>query len=108
VASQIGEKINEKRRELGISLERLAELSDSSKSYLWELENRDKPNPSVEKINKIALALGVSPQYLLEEQATETQEGMVDNAFFRKYQSLDDRDKEKIRKIVDSWWNDGD
>ncbi len=91
-----------------MSLERLAELTDSSKSYLWELENRDKPNPSVDKVNKIALALNLTPETLLGS-ATEISPGEeTDSAFFRKYQALEESDKKRLRKIVDAWWEDGD
>ncbi|WP_264086481.1 helix-turn-helix domain-containing protein [Pseudomonas sp. PS1(2021)] len=48
-----------------MSLEQLAVLTDSSKSYLWELENRDKPNPSLDKVTKIATALNLTPEALL-------------------------------------------
>ncbi|MEN5033877.1 helix-turn-helix transcriptional regulator [Pseudomonas sp. TWI929] len=108
MASSLGMKIGARRRELGISLERLAELTDSSKSYLWELENRDKPNPSVDKVNKIALALNLTPETLLGS-ATEICPGEEsDSAFFRKYQSLEESDKKRLRKIVDAWWEEGD
>lgn len=91
-----------------MSLERLAELTDSSKSYLWELENRDKPNPSVDKVNKIALALNLTPETLLGS-ATEISPGEeTDSAFFRKYQALEESDKKRLRKIVDAWWEDDD
>ncbi|MBF8802149.1 MULTISPECIES: helix-turn-helix domain-containing protein [Pseudomonas] len=100
--------IGARRRELGMSLERLAELTDSSKSYLWELENRDKPNPSVDKVNKIALALNLTPETLLGS-ATEISPGEeTDSAFFRKYQALEESDKKRLRKIVDAWWEDDD
>jgi transcriptional regulator with XRE-family HTH domain len=108
VASSLGMTIGARRRELGMSLERLAELTDSSKSYLWELENRDKPNPSVDKVNKIALALNLTPETLLGS-ATEISPGEeTDSAFFRKYQALEESDKKRLRKIVDAWWEDDD
>ncbi|MFZ6048081.1 helix-turn-helix domain-containing protein [Pseudomonas sp. CR3202] len=105
MASPLGQKISARRRELGMSLERLAELTESSKSYLWELENRDKPNPSLDKVTKIALALDLTPESLLDTNASAPQTD-VDKAFFRKYQALDEDEKKKIRKIVDSWWED--
>ena len=50
MASPLGEKIKNLRIEKGLSLEQLAQMTDSSKSYLWELENREQANPSLEKI----------------------------------------------------------
>ena len=52
--SPLGDKIRALRKEKKLSLERLAELTESSKSYIWELENKDDPKPSAEKIGKIA------------------------------------------------------
>jgi len=36
----LGEKLRRLRKEKGYSLDKLAELSGSSKSYMWELENK--------------------------------------------------------------------
>lgn len=105
MASPLGKKINARRRELGISLERLAELTESSKSYLWELENRDKPNPSLDKVTRIASALNLTPEALLDTNTLDSQ-SETDKAFFRKYQELGDKDKEKLRQLVDTWWKD--
>lgn len=89
-----------------MSLDRLAELSGSSKSYLWELENRDKPNPSLEKATRIALALNITTEALL---GTATEAAIeIDRAFFRKFQQLKADDKDRLRKIVDDWWEPDD
>lgn len=37
----------------------------SSKCYIWELENKNPPRPSADKVTKIAAALGVTSDYLL-------------------------------------------
>lgn len=42
----------------GRTLEKLADETDSSKSYIWELENKNPPRPSAEKLTKIASKLG--------------------------------------------------
>jgi hypothetical protein len=49
VPSPLGDKIRALRKQKKLSLEQLAELTDSSKSYIWELENKDDPKPSAEK-----------------------------------------------------------
>jgi transcriptional regulator with XRE-family HTH domain len=51
--SSLADKIRKHRREKGYSLDKLAELTDSSKSYLWELENRDTRKPSGEKLTQL-------------------------------------------------------
>ncbi|PKM23449.1 MAG: transcriptional regulator [Gammaproteobacteria bacterium HGW-Gammaproteobacteria-13] len=101
MASPLGQKINERRRELGMSLERLAAETESSKSYLWELENRDKPNPSADKVSKIAAVLGVTAQYLMDEEIGSPDQAVKDEAFFRKYRQLKDADKAKLEMLLD-------
>ncbi len=101
--SPLGDKIRALRKQKKLSLEQLAELTDSSKSYIWELENKDEPKPSAEKIAKIAAVLEVTAEFLLTESATTPDEEVVDEAFFRKYKSMSEMDKKKIRKILDAW-----
>lgn len=104
MTTPVGDRIRTLRKEKGFTLDRLAELSESSKSYIWELENKDPPRPSADKIAKIAKALGVTPDYLLVEDVTV--EDATDTAFFRKYQSLEPGTKEKIRKMLDLMGDD--
>ncbi len=95
----LGEKIRTLRRKKGYTLDKLAELSESSKSYIWELENKNPPRPSAEKIAKIAVSLGVTPDYLITDSVAV--EDATDIAFFRKYRSMDPATKEKIRRMTD-------
>ena len=90
MASPLGEKIKHLRNEKGLSLEQLAQITDSSKSYLWELENRDQANPSLEKINKLAVALDVTAEFLVSSPEASPDNKVADEAFFRKYQLLPD------------------
>ena len=46
--SPLGDKLRALRQQKKLSLEQLAELTESSKSYIWELENKDAPNPSAD------------------------------------------------------------
>ena len=101
--SPLGDKIRVLRKQKKLSLEQLAELTDSSKSYIWELENKDEPKPSAEKIGKIAAVLEVTTEFLLTESATTPDEEVLDEAFFRKYKNMSEPDKKKIRKILDAW-----
>lgn len=101
--TQLGKKIRQLRKGKGWTLEKLAELTGSSKSYIWELENKDLPRPSAEKIGKIANVLGVTTDYLMDKSKTSPNKDVVDTAFFRDYQGLDDTTKEKIRSLVKVW-----
>lgn len=95
----LGDKIRDLRKKQGFTLDRLAELSESSKSYIWELENKEPPRPSADKVAKIAVALGVTPDYLITEDVSVAD--ATDTAFFRKYQSKTPATKDKIRKMLD-------
>jgi transcriptional regulator with XRE-family HTH domain len=99
----LGEKIRKLRREKGYTLEKLGELTDSSKSYIWELENKNPPRPSAEKIAKIAAVLGVTGDFLLDADETEPASDVIDQAFFRKYRKMRPGTKERIRRLLDVW-----
>jgi transcriptional regulator with XRE-family HTH domain len=105
MATKLGDKIRRLRKQKNYTLEKLAELSDSSKSYIWELENKDAQRPSAEKIAKIASVLGVTSEYLIDPDAVTTADA-VDRAFFRKYQKMQPDTKERIRQIVELWGDD--
>lgn len=104
--SPLGEKLRTLRKQKKISLERLAELIDSSKSYMWELENKDAPNPSAEKIARIAAVLEVTPDFLMDDHTTSPDDLVADKAFFRKYQRLPEDTKKKLRQLIDIWEDD--
>ena len=86
-----------------MSLDALAAAAEMSKSYLWELENKDGANPTMDKLAKIAAALQVTTEFLLTESAATPDEAVLDEAFFRKYKNMSEPDKKKIRKILDAW-----
>ena len=106
MVTSLGEKIRKLRKQKGYTLEKLADLSDSSKSYIWELENKNPPRSSADKIAKIAAALGVTADYLIDIRESTPAPDAVDQAFFRKYRNMDPGTKERIRQIVELWGED--
>ncbi len=106
MTTPLGDKIRTLRKAKGYTLEKLADLADSSKSYVWELENKDPPRPSAEKIAKIAAILGVTADYLIDPLDKVLVEDATDTAFFRKYRSMDATTKDKIRRMVDLMGDD--
>lgn len=104
--SPLGEKIRGLRKQKKLSLEQLADLTESSKSYLWELENKDAPNPSAEKIARIAAVLDVTAEFLMDDRETTADQAIVDEAFFRKYKRMPEDTKKKLRQLVDVWEDD--
>ena len=108
MTTSLGDKIRTLRKGKGYTLEKLAKLTASSKSYIWQLENKSPPWPSAEKISKIAGVLGVTPEFLINENIGEEAEAdAIDEAFFRKYRRMPDKTKKKIRKIIEVWSEEG-
>lgn len=103
LTTQLGNKIRELRKQKGYTLEKLAQMTDSSKSYIWELENKAPPRPSADKVARIAGALGVTTDYLMSATKAAPNGDVLDRAFFREYQGLDESTKEKLRELVKLW-----
>ena len=106
MSTTTGPKIRALRKAREYTLEQLAERAGSSKSYIWELENRAPPRPSAELLTRIATALGVTIEYLLDETDAVTEKDSADAAFFRKYKKLDETDRARLRRMIESWDED--
>ena len=103
MATRLGEKLHELRKQKKLTLEALAEQAGLSKSYLWELENRESQRPSAEKLSALYDAQGVAVSYFIEEDVRAPEERHLDEAFFRNYQKLDADAKEQLRKILETF-----
>lgn len=99
----LSDKIKRYRKEKRLTLEQLGDLTGSSKSYIWELENRNPPRPSAEKIARIAAVLGVTPEFLMDDGRDSPEASDIDLAFFRKYQKMPGDTKKRLRQILDAW-----
>ena len=100
MSSNLGQKIHRLRKEKGMTLEELGELTDSSKSYIWELENKNPPRPSAGKIARIAHELDVKIEYLLDDEGNISEEESVDAKFYREYRKMDPGTRKKIRSMA--------
>jgi len=99
VPTPLGDRVRELRQKRGLTLEALADRVGSSKSYMWEIENKDVARPSAEKLHQIAVALETTTDYLLAaEEVTEA--NADDAAFFRKYRKMKPRSKERLREML--------
>ena len=97
----LGERVREIRLKRGLTLEGLADRVGSSKSYMWEIENKEVARPSAEKLAQIAIALDTTAEYLLGGDSEHEAENAEDAAFYRKYRKLDAPVKERLRKMLD-------
>lgn len=74
---KIGEKIRNLRKQKNMSLRELAQITGLSKTTLGDLE-KDVKNPSLDTLEKIAVAFEMSPAELLKE--TDSTEELMESA----------------------------
>lgn len=103
VSNALGDKIRRLRKEKKLTLDELAKQTDSSKGYIWELENRDTRKPSAEKLMKIADVLDVTTEFLLDEKRSEPDTDEMQAALYRNFEKLEPEDKERFMKMVKDW-----
>ena len=97
--AKFGTRIKELRTEKKMTLDQLAAATESSKSYIWELENKNPPRPSAEKLSAIAKALGVTVDYLFGADE-QTKAEAEDVAFFREYSEMPEQTRIQLRAIA--------
>jgi transcriptional regulator with XRE-family HTH domain len=100
VATVIGGKIRAQRKLLKLTLDQLAEKTGSSKSYIWELENRPVVRPSAEKIARIAEVFGVTVEFLLDDGKQDPSSADADRVFFRRVSQLDATKRAQLEKFL--------
>jgi len=100
LSTPLGAKIRAERKRLKLTLDELAQKTDSSKSYIWELENRPVVRPSADKISKIAEVFGVTVEYLLDDDKHTPTESDADKAFFRRIGQLDPAKRAQLEKFL--------
>ena len=100
MAETFGERLQRLRARQDLTLEELADEVDSTKSYVWELENKPNIRPSAELVYKLAKALETTVGVLMgEKEPKELPE--ADQVFFRSYQKLTPDTKERLSEIMD-------
>lgn len=73
------QNIKKFRKARGWSLQNLADKCDTSKTYIWQLENQPELTPSCEKVGLIATAFCMSIDYLFYgESNCEYSQGFAD------------------------------
>lgn len=92
----LGERIKILRLEAQLSLPALAEKAEISKSVLFQLETSEAPNPSLETLQKIAKALGVTLAALLEKGSVRAKRVMPDRIDDALKEMIADLRREKI------------
>jgi len=67
VFKYLGQRIREERTKYRLTQEQLAEAAQVNESYIGQVERGEK-NPSLETVVNIANSLGVTVDYLLQEE----------------------------------------
>lgn len=96
IAKSIGQRIRNYRTKLGLSQEKLAELSGCHPTYIGQLERGEK-NATLESIEKIAAALNISLSKLFEKLGGEDND--TDNIPLACYEFLSAKSKEEQEQL---------
>lgn len=84
MSESFGKKLRKLRVKRGYTLAELAELVESKKDYIWQLENKHRANPSGELLIKLSNVLSVSPDFLLDDTRSQQSNRQVADTLFRK------------------------
>lgn len=111
--ASFGDWVRERREAIGFSQEDLARRAKISKPYVGRIERSSAhtqtskpPAPSVQVVDRIAKALGESPQVARDlaygpSRPHPKQDEEID-ALFYDYKELTEADKKELRVLIDS------
>jgi len=100
IAKSVGQRIRNYRTGLGLSQEKLAELSRCHPTYIGQLERGEK-NATLESIERITAALGVSLSKLFEKiDCQEDSTGNIPLACYEFLSAKSKEDQEQLFKIL--------
>lgn len=105
MSNKLGDKIRKLRKDQNLTLDELAKRTESSKGYIWELENRDTRRPSAEKLMKIAEILETTTDFLLDTNKAEPDNTDLQATLYRNFEKLDEDDQKRFLKMVKDWGN---
>lgn len=98
-----GFKIKKYRKEQKLSQESLGKSAGKNKRYVCELENGAVKKPSAPILLKLADRLGISFNFLLDDNVLVPNQTHKDEAFYRSYLNLDEDSKIKMRHILSTY-----
>lgn len=96
----VGDRIRELRKAEGLTQEQLSERTSLSSSYLGEIE-RGKTNITIENLEKIIIALNVTPIYFFQVPFEESQNQMERRKAIEKiFKVFGQRSNEEIERLL--------
>ena len=100
IAKILGQRIRSRRTAKGWSQEKLAELSGCHHTYIGQIERGEK-NATIESIEKISTALGVSLSSLFEKLgAQEGSESSIPLACYELMSAKPLKEQERVYRIM--------
>ena len=103
----IGKRIKQRRKELGMSADKLGEILGKDRSTIFRYEKGDIENLPLDILQPIAKALNTTPTYLMgwedkkntpeEPKLTEGEKKLLEN-----YRRLSDETREVFDETIDS------
>lgn len=105
MVESFGARLKRLREKSDLTLEKLAVKIGSTKSYVWELENKPNVRPSADLVYKLSIALGTTVGILLGEVAPSDL-AEQDQVFFRNYEKLKPETKRQLSRIMDALMDD--
>ena len=103
--TKIGKIITALREKKEWSQYKLAKEAEVQPSTINQIESGARQKPSIDVLQKVAVALSTTVNQLLGHASEDDLEDLLQNnevqMFFRNFQNLTDKDKEFIKKQVD-------
>jgi XRE family transcriptional regulator of biofilm formation len=99
----IGKRVQQLRKEKGMSLTELAERAGVAKSYISSLERDIQQNPSIHFLEKIAAVLKVPVERLIDQEDTVEKDRELDQEWYDiiKEAMTSGVDKQQFREFLD-------
>ena len=102
---RIGERIKQRRLELGYSADTLAKMLNKNRATIYRYENGDIENMPIDVLEPLAKALNTTPAYLMgwsSEQSTKKNPNAQTSTNMSVNNSKDERDIQKrLQSILD-------
>lgn len=100
ISKILGQRIRNRRINKGLSQEKLAELSGCHPTYIGQVERGEK-NATIESVERISLALGVSLSNLFEKLGINScEEENIPLKCYEFVSSKTEKEQEQIYRIL--------
>ena len=106
----IGKRIKQRRKEIGMSADKLGEMLGKDRSTIYRYEKGDIENLPLDILQPIAQALNTTPQYLMgwqeDKKNTPSAEPKLtegEKKFLENYRKLSDEAKEVFNNAISSY-----